>query len=106
MRRKFTETDRQRYLAELKDSGETPWRFARRIGITPGSLYRWMRLHPQSSGAKFARLVPERRSGEPSVIVAGRISVQIGDALVQVEPGFDAGLLRDIVAALASKGQL
>jgi transposase-like protein len=106
MRRKFTETDRQRYLAELKDSGETPWRFGRRIGITPGNLYRWMRLQPRSSGPKFVRLVPERRSGEPGVVAAGRISVQIGDALVQVEPGFDAGLLRDIVAALASKGQL
>jgi transposase-like protein len=103
MRRKFTETDRQRYLEELKDSGETPWRFARRIGITPANLYRWMRLQQRCSGPKFARLVPERRSGEGCLVAARRISVQIGDALVHVETGFDAGLLRDVVAALGSK---
>jgi transposase-like protein len=103
MRRKFTETDRQRYLAELKTSGETPWRFARRIGITPANLYRWMRLQQGASGPQFARLVRERPSGEASSAAAGRISVQIGDALVHVEAGFDAGLLRNVVAALSGQ---
>jgi len=100
MRRKFTETDRQRYLAELKVSGETPWSFARRIGITPANLYRWMRLQQSGPGPQFARLVRERPSGEANS-ATGRISVQIGDSLVHVEAGFDAGLLRDVVAALS-----
>jgi transposase-like protein len=102
MRKKFTETDRQRYLAELEASGETPWSFARRIGITPANLYRWMRLQQRGPAPKFARLVPELQPAEANSVVAARISVQIGNALVRVEAGFDAGLLRDVVAALGS----
>jgi transposase-like protein len=105
MRRKFTEKDRQRYLAELEASGETPWRFARRVGVTPVNLYRWMKVQQRASRPKFARLVTTRRSGEASPAAPGRISVQIGDALVHVEAGFDAGLLRDVVAALGGRGQ-
>jgi hypothetical protein len=49
--------------------------------------------------------VPERRSGKPGSVAAERICMQVGDALVQVEQGFDAVLLRDVVAALGSKGR-
>jgi transposase-like protein len=102
MRRKFTETDRQRYLAELKASGETPWSFARRVGVTPANLYRWMR-QPGGPRPQFARLVRERPSGGATSAAAKRISIQIGDALVHVEAGFDPGLLRDVVAALSGQ---
>jgi transposase-like protein len=102
MRKKFTETDRQRYLAELKASGETPWSFARRIGITPANLYRWMRVQPGSTAPKFVQLVTARRSGGAAPVSAGRVSVQVGEATVQVELGFDATLLRAVVDALSS----
>jgi transposase-like protein len=103
MRRKFTESERQQYLAELKASGETPWGFARRIGITPANLYRWMRLQREGSRPTFARLVRESSSGVATPAAERRISVQVGDALVHVESGFDAGLLRDVVTALVDQ---
>jgi transposase-like protein len=98
MRRKFTERERQRYLAELKASGEKPWSFAHRVGITPANLYRWMRLERRRTAPQFALLVPKRTPA-----IGSRVSVQIGDATVQVEPGFDAALLRAVVAALSDK---
>ena len=105
MRRKFTEIEKQRVLAELKASGETPWRFARQAGITPGTLYRWMEKQAVTPAPRFARLVTERRARPGTGVVAGRIAVQVGDARVQVEPGFDAVLLRAVVAALSSKAE-
>ena len=105
MRRKFTAAEKQRFLTELKVSGETPWRFARQAGITPGTLYRWMEKQAVTPAPRFARLVSEHR-GRPALgVAAGRVSVQVGDARVQVEPGFDAVLLRAVVAALSGKAE-
>ncbi len=107
MRRKFTETDKQRFLAELKATGETPWRFARRTGVTPGSLYRWLEKRAPTAAAapKFARLVTAGRPGPAGKVAAGQILVQVGDARVQVESGFDAVLLRAVVAALSGQAE-
>jgi transposase-like protein len=105
MRRKFTAAEKQRFLAELKASGETPWRFAQRVGITPGTLYRWVEKPLASAAPRFARLVTERRARPTTGVTAGRIAVQVGNASVQVEPGFDAVLLRAVVAALSGKAE-
>lgn len=103
MRRRFTETDKQRYLAELKDSGGTPWSFARQAGISAATLYRWMKRRPASS-PQFVQLVRERRSRPAAPVSSGHLSVRVGQALVQVEPGFDPELLRAIVGALGEQG--
>lgn len=100
MRRRFIESDKQRYLAELKESGETPWRFARRVGISPGSLYRWMKARPALPTPRFARLVREQRSARANLVSPSGVSVRVGEARVEVERGFDAELLRSVIDAL------
>lgn len=100
MRRKFDESDKQRYLAELKESGETPWRFGRRVGISPGTLYRWMQIRPLQSMPRFARLVREQRSVPVHMVTTSGVVVRVGEARVEVERGFDAELLRAVVDAL------
>ena len=102
MRRKFNESDKQRYLAELKESGETPWSFGRRIGISPGTLYRWMQLRPSQPTPRFARLVREQRSAPDHMVSTSGVSVRVGEARVEVERGFDAELLRAVIDALGN----
>jgi len=102
MRRRFNEADRQRYLAELKESGETPWRFAGRVGISPGTLYRWMKARPSQLTPRFARLVREQRSARAEEVSPRGVSVRVGEARVEVERGFDAELLRAVIDALGS----
>lgn len=102
MRRKFIEADKQRYLAELKESGEAPWRFARRVGISPGTLYRWMKTRPSQPPPRFARLVREQRSARAQVVSPSGVSVRIGEVRVEVERGFDAELLCAVIDALGN----
>lgn len=104
MRRKFIESDKQRYLAELKESGETPWRFARQAGISPGTLYRWMKTPPTQPTPRFARLVRERRPAEANAQAPSGVSVRVGEARVEIESGFDAELLRAVINALSGGG--
>ena len=104
MRRRFIESDKQRYLTELKESGETPWRFARRVGISPGTLYRWMKARPAQPTVRFARLVCERRSDRANGVSPSGVSVRVGAARVEVETGFDAELLRAVIDALGGSG--
>ena len=102
MRRKFNESDKQRYLTELKESGETPWRFGRRVGISPGTLYRWMQQRPSQPTPRFARLVRERRAAPAQMASTSRVAVRVGEATVEVERGFDAELLRAVIDALGN----
>ena len=102
MRRKFNESDKQRYLAELKESGETPWRFGRRVGISPGTLYRRMQLRPSQATPRFARLVREPQAAPAQMASTSRVSVHVGEGRVEVERGFDAGVLRAVIDALGN----
>jgi transposase-like protein len=104
MRKRFTEAEKRRYLTELERSGETPWRFAKRIGIGPVNLYRWMRKSSTSGSPRFAPLVRELPAVSIVSGAPGRVSIRVGDATVQVEPGFDAELLRAVVSALRGSG--
>ena len=100
MRKRYTALERRRFLEEVREAGEPVAVVARRLGIGESTAYLWQqRANGISSKAKakpqgkpaFARVVP---SSPPSVVV------QVGCATVRVEAGFDAELLRNVVAAL------
>ena len=108
MRKLYTAAERRRFLDEVREGGEPVAVVARRLGIRVSTAYLWHQrangnAPPSKSKSKsrakpvlkakptFARVVPESR---PSVVV------QIGCATVRVEAGFDAELLRNVVAAL------
>lgn len=101
MRKRYTAADQQRFLDELRESGQSAERVAKRLGIAKSTAYKWQQRRKQSSESstpppklKFARLLPESRSA---------VFVQVGGATVRVETGFDAELLRGVVAALAER---
>lgn len=98
MRKRYTAAERQRFLDEVRDSGESVEAVAKRFGIGKSTAYKWQQRTKGGSSPskpdpkpKFARVVPASR---PAIVV------QIGRAMLRVEAGFDAELLRCVVAAL------
>ena len=72
---------------------------ASRLGVTESTAYRWLRdegARPTPAASRpptFARLVP-------AAAMEARLHLRIGEVEVDVRPGFDAALLRAVVAAL------
>lgn len=93
MRRRFTAEERARLLGEVR-SGSPVAEVAKRHGLSPSMLYRWMQSPSKRAAPVFARLA------RADAVVDAVMMVHVGRAVVRVEKGFDAELLRDVVAAL------
>lgn len=96
MRRRYTAEDKQRLLSEVRSTGEAVAAVAKRLGVTPSSAYLWLKEAGFESGAPvFARVVKST-----STVAAPAIVIEVGAAMIRVELGFDADLLRSVIAAL------
>ena len=99
MRRRFTAEERKRFVDEVR-AGTAVKDVAARMGMNPSMGYRWVRAAEESSAPKFARVIrasaPEKRSS---------IAIRVGTASVVVDEGFDADLLRAVVAALSTEAE-
>lgn len=82
---------------------------AARLGVAPSTAYYWMRSaattmpeRPARRGVPKARALATPRFVRvvPSGAVEAAIAVRVGAAEIQVRRGFDADLLRGVVAAL------
>lgn len=95
MRKQYTAEDRGRLIAEVRATGEPVKKVAERLGISVSSAYLWIKDAP-ASAPRFAKLVrlPSASTGELAVLV--------GAATIRVASGFDAELLRSVVAALGT----
>ena len=99
MRKRHTAEERERLIAEVRATGEIPRVVAERMGVCASSAYRWMK-EASDAGASdagapvFARMVPSRTASSPALMV------QLGRVSIRIEAGFDAELLRGVVAAL------
>lgn len=94
MRKRHTAEDRQRLIAEVRATGEVPRVVAERLGICASSAYRWMKEASEQGVPVFARVVRSQASSRPG------LELRLGRATIRVEVGFDAELLRAVVAAL------
>jgi transposase-like protein len=92
MRKQYTAAEREQFFEAIR-AGASVREAATRVGVTPSTAYLWSKSRPSQDGPRFALLVPAAKS-TPSV------TVRVGAASLQVEAGFDAALLRDVVAAL------
>jgi len=101
-------TERLHILQAFHQSGQSVRQFAAERGLARATLERW-RKAARSPGSlappadvpdppEFVRL--DRRSPEPTMTNAG-VSVSVGGARVELVRGFDAELLREVVAALS-----
>ncbi len=98
MRRKFTETERRRFFAELDRSGESAGRVAQRLGLNASTAYRWAASRV-GDGPTFARVVRSADVVEPDH--PSSLAIEVGAVRIVVEPRFDPKLLRAVVVALS-----
>lgn len=102
MRRQYTDAERSQLIELVTSTGVTIAAAADRLGVHRTTASNWMRRAemtrpvPGKSGIaapRFAQLVSAHA-------VSSVVEVSIGGATIQVKPGFDAELLRAVVAAL------
>lgn len=92
MRNKYTAEQRAELTEEVRATGARVSEVAKRMGISSSAAYLWMKAVVPAPGAPvFVRVVPWR---------VPTLRVDVGRAALIVEKGFDAELLRQIVAAL------
>ncbi len=99
MRKRYTAEQREKFIAEVRATGESAGVVAKRLGITPSTAYLWMKAPaPDPSAPVFARVVPARSTETAPV---SRLVLEVSGAKLHVESGFDPALLRQVVAALS-----
>jgi transposase-like protein len=97
MRRQYTSEQRERLVAEVRSTGEPVRVVAERLGVTVSSAYLWMKdATVGPSKPVFARVVPA------GAVSSSSLTLEVGRARVLVEVGFDAELLRQVIAALSA----
>ena len=97
MRRRYTAQQREHLIETVRTSGEPVKAVAERMGVSVSAPYLWMKAARTTKRPQFARLVPEPRSMVASLVL------RVAGAAIRVDPGFDAELLRAVVAALSTR---
>jgi|WetSurMetagenome_2_1015567.scaffolds.fasta_scaffold251512_1 transposase-like protein len=103
MRRRYTKEQRSQLVELVTGSDVAVPEAAARLGVGASAAYNWVaesrtlrKSKPArpATGPTFVRLVP-------SAAADTAIAVRVGGAEIQVRPGFDGELLREVVATLA-----
>jgi len=101
---KATRTTEEMWVKRVeawRASGETAEVFARREGYVGSTLHWWSSRLGRGAKPQFLRLVPKAGAvGADAVVADAGLVVEIGQARIRVEVGFDMKLLGDVVAAL------
>lgn len=99
MRKHYTPSQRTELIRSVRIQHAPVRAAASRLGVTESTAYRWLRhetARPTPAAPRpptFVRLVP-------AAATEARLQLRIGEVEVDVRPGFDAALLRAVVAAL------
>ena len=103
-RRRWTDEQKARIVAESFAPGAVVAEVARRHEIMPQHLTTWRAaarrgelVLPADDDLAFAPVV---LSDAPQAEGVGGLEVRIGDAVIRVDRGSDLGLLRDVIQAL------
>lgn len=91
---------------KLLAEGESVAAASRQVGVHNTVGYYWAKKSRATTApvaVRFAELKPSGVASEARVVRS--VEVIVGEASIRVEPGFDAHLLREVVAALTGGGQ-
>jgi transposase-like protein len=88
--------ERERLIELVRTSGEPVKAIAERMGVKASTAYFWLKRARQATPLEFARVVPTERTARTAM------SIEVGGAIIHLESGFDAELLREIVSALGT----
>lgn len=117
-RRRWSEEDRARILAEAMAPGAIASHVARRFGVSTGQFYTWRKamllrsapvgVLPVSAKSDFAEVrlsAPNPKPSPPSPIPAtGMMEITLpGGALIKVDTAVDSAALGRVLAALAGR---
>lgn len=94
MRKRYKSRERDRLVEAVRASGEPVKVVANRLGVRESTAYYWMKQARRAEPPKFARVFPTAQTSEAS------LSIGVGGVVIRLDAGFDAGLLREVVAAL------
>jgi transposase-like protein len=106
MRRQYP-AEKKKRLVDLVTSEEVPiCEAARQLGVRPATAYYWVRQAAKAPTAPIATKALEA-TARPTFVqlirataAASSVEVRVGTAAIAVKPGFDAELLRAVVAFL------
>jgi transposase len=95
MRNQYTAEQREKLVGEVRATGERVSVVAKRLGVSSSAAYLWLKAtEPTTTAPTFAKVVPLRSRA---------LRVEVGGVAVVVESGFDAELLRHVVAVLGAE---
>jgi transposase len=96
MRKRYTDELRAQLVTEVRTTGEKVPIVAARMGVGTLAAYQWMKDAALAEKAPvFARVLPARE------VKSSWLVVEVGQATVRVERGFDVARLRQVVSALS-----
>jgi len=98
MGRRYKVKERERLVEAVRASGEPIKVVAKRLGVKESTAYYWMKRARKTKTPKFARVIPAALASK------GSVSIGVGGVTIHLEEGFDAALLREVVAALQGAG--
>ena len=99
MRKRYTAEQREQLVAEVRATGASAGKVAKRMGVTPSSAYLWVKAATSEASAPvFARVVPAKP--KPTTLT-GQMVLEVGDVKLHVGADFNADLLRRVIAALS-----
>jgi len=81
-------------------SGDAVWAVATRVGVSKATAYRWWAEEQKSGAVPVIEFAPLVRS---AAVASQGIVVELGAVRIRIEAGFDAELLRSVVAALSTE---
>ena len=99
-RRRWSDEDKARIVAESLDPRTSASAVARRYGLHASQLFTWrQRLAALAAceGPGFVPVVVAERGAAAPADMAGRIEIALGPAVVRVGPDVDAAALRRVL---------
>jgi transposase-like protein len=97
MKRRYRAKERERLVEAVLRTGTPTKDAAEQLGVKVATAYFWVKRARQKQRPQFAMVVPATQA------TGQMLRVEVGGAVVQVERGFDADLLRDVVSALSRR---
>ncbi len=83
-------------------SGDAVWAVAKRVAVSKATAYRWWAEEQKTGATPVIEFAPLVRSAP---LACQSVVVELGTARIRVEAGFDAELLRSVVAALSTEDE-
>ncbi|OIQ58572.1 IS66 family insertion sequence element accessory protein TnpA [Neomoorella thermoacetica] len=91
-------------IAEYRDSGQSVKEWcATHEGVSPRQLWYWLRKYKNQNGVlsvQSTRWLPVEVSEQSSGVHGNPLLIRIGQADIEVKPGFDPALLSQVVRVL------